>query len=221
MFVHLAHSAVDLIHLERFTTGKQAVLLSEEQRAVLDTTLALGKGAVAVSGHIGNWELLAQVLASGGYPISSIAKPLYDPRLTRWVHRVRSSRGQQVIWRGDGSASKEMIRAFRKGRALALLIDQDTKVQGSFVPFFGRPAYTPTAAASLALRLAVPIIVGWLHRTPEGYQAHIERLEPDGDDDVDSLTAKLTLRLEHAIRLAPEQWVWLHARWQRQPGFDK
>ncbi|MEK7704481.1 MAG: hypothetical protein AAB426_05935, partial [Myxococcota bacterium] len=79
MFVHLARSAVEATHLDTLFSGKRAVRLSAEQRAIIDAALAHGRGVVAVGGHIGNWELLAQLFAAEGYPVTGIAKPLYDP----------------------------------------------------------------------------------------------------------------------------------------------
>ncbi len=220
MFSHFAASLAELTHLRRFIDGPQAVRLSEGQRAVLDTAFAEGKGVVAVTGHIGNWELLAQVIARAGYPVTSIAKPLYDPRLTRFVHRARTAYGMSLVWRGDERAGKDMLRVFKSAGMLALLIDQDTKVQGAFVPFFGRLAHTPTAAASLALRFDAPIVLAWIHRVGRKHVLHVERLplpESKGDDTVLAVTAELNRRLEAAIRLHPEQWVWLHRRWKKQP----
>lgn len=218
MFIHLAHSALEMAHLPALL---KETPLSPAQRRLLDDAFAEGKGVVAVGGHIGNWELLAQVLA-GAYPVHTIAKPLYDPRLTQWIERERSAHGLRVIWRGEPRAARAMLRVFRHNQMLALLIDQDTQVDGAFVPFFGRPAHTPTAAASLALRTGAPIIVGWTHRDAHGRHAvHLERFDNGPSalttDTVTDLTVRLSARLEHAIRMQPAQWVWLHARWQRQP----
>jgi len=224
MFVHFGRSLAELTHMDRFVDGPHAVRLSDAQRALFDAALAEGKGAVAVTGHIGNWELLAQVVARAGYPTTTIAKPLYDPRLTRWVHAARTRFGLGVIWRGDSAASKEMLGVFRKKAMLALLIDQDTRVQGAFVPFFGRPAHTPTAAASLALRFQAPVVVSWAHRVGGRHELHVERLDvqPTGNDEADTLalTAELNRRLEGAIRAHPEQWVWMHRRWKQRPPVE-
>jgi KDO2-lipid IV(A) lauroyltransferase len=221
MFLHLGRAAAEVTHIERFLDGPQAVRLSPEQRLLLDAAFAEGRGVVAVTGHIGNWELLAQVVARAGYPIVAIAKPAYDPRLTRLIHAWRTRFGMQVIWRGDTGSSKEILAVFKRRAMLALLVDQDTKVQGAFVPFFGRPAYTPTAAASLALRFGSPVLVVWHQRRGGGHELHLDRLElepsSDRDEDVIRLTALVTARLEAAIRQAPEQWVWMHRRWHRQP----
>lgn len=221
MFVHLAHCAVEALHIDEMFQGPAGVRLSDDQRALVAAALAEGKGVVAVSGHIGNWELFAQLLAKEGLPVTGIAKALYDPRLTRWVHEMRTRFGMQLLWRGDNNVSREMLRVFAAGGMLAMLVDQDTRVQGEFVPFFGRMAHTPTAPAVLALRSGAPVIVAWMHREGRRHVPHVERLTPErtGDRDLDvrTLTTQISARLEYAVRQHPEQWVWLHQRWRRQP----
>jgi len=221
MFVHLALAAVEVAHMERFVEGSEKVVMNAESRAVIDDALAQGRGLVAVTGHIGNWELLAQVVAAAGYPCHTIAKPLYDPRLTRWVDGARGRYGLRTIWRGLAGGSRDMLRVFRNNGILALLIDQDTKVQGDWVPFFGKLAYTPTAAAGLALRVDAPLCVCYLQRTRHGHRVFIDAVakptEGDRQSQIRTLTADLTTRLEAAIRQAPEQWVWMHRRWRRRP----
>ena len=218
MFEHLGKVAMEWIHKETLLSEHPDLQLSDKHRQLFEEALEENNGLVAVTGHIGNWELLAQMVARANFPVVSVARPTYDPRLTRWVDSMRSSQGMKVLWRGSSSSPREILRVFRDNQILGLLIDQDTKVQSTFVPFFGKPAATPTAAASLALRKKTPIIIGWLHRTRHGFKPHFERYnyETTGDTaaDVHRITAHITARLEFAIREYPEQWVWLHKRWK-------
>jgi KDO2-lipid IV(A) lauroyltransferase len=219
MFKHLARCALEVVHMKRLVFHK--VDISDEDLQVFRDALAEGKGALAIGGHIGNWEALAQILCRYDLPLSTIAKPIYDPRLTRWAHRERTQLGLKVLWRGDAGVSKEMLRIFKNNGILAMLIDQDTRVQGTHVPFFGRPAYTPSAAASLALRVGCPVIVIWIHRINGRHQVRLERMAPPEGEDrqqaITDFTAELTAKLESAIRMHPEQWVWMHRRWKTQP----
>ena len=221
MFVHFAVSAIELIHTDRFLAGTHAIPFPESARDGLTAALAEGHGVVLVGGHIGNWELCGQVIAQAGFKVTSIAKPVYDPRLTRFVNRLRTSHGHRILWRGDAHVAREILRIFKDNGILAILIDQDTKVQGVFAPFFGIPAHTPSAAASFALRAQAPVFVTFAHRVGDSHVMHFERvpysITGDHDADVLALTAELNGRLEAAIRLYPEQWVWLHRRWKKQP----
>ena len=217
MFLYLARSAMDALVLDRVLPRSP---LPEAEREMFREALAEGRGVVAVSGHIGNWELCAQSIAAAGFPLSVIASPTYDPRLTRLVHRVRSHNGADVLWRGDRTVGKDMLRVFKRNGVLAMLIDQDTKVQGAFVPFFGRPAHTPIAAAQLALRFQAPIIVGFVFHDGRGYRYRFERFAYDPESTPRDLTAALTERIESAIREEPAQWVWFHERWKTQETVD-
>jgi KDO2-lipid IV(A) lauroyltransferase len=194
---------------------------SAEDRGVLDAALARGKGVVFVSGHVGNWELLARRVARAGYPSQSIAKETTDPRLTVLVERFRARGGVRSIWRGQEGAARAMLRALKSGEILGLLIDQDTQVQSLFVPFFGELAATPRAAADLALRTGAAVVVGFCQREGEGYRLWMEevpwRAGEDREADALALTAALSQRIEAAIRRAPEQWVWMHQRWKTRP----
>jgi KDO2-lipid IV(A) lauroyltransferase len=218
MFVHFAESLWELSCLHGSVPE-----LDQEARRILDEALAEGKGAMMISGHIGNWELLGQAIAAAGYPIATVAKPAYDPRLTQWLEEWRTAHGLQVVWRDEGNAGKTILRILRQNGLMAFLIDQNIKSAGEFVPFFGRPAFTPTTPAAIALRTGAPVIFCWHHRRQGLHKLSFQRIcfAPSGNakNDVSALTALLNSHLESAIRAAPEQWVWVHARWRRaRPG---
>jgi len=200
---------------------KQLVAWPQEDRGVLEAALARGKGVVFVSGHVGNWELLARRVASEGFPCQSIAKETSDPGLTALVERFRARGGVRSIWRGQEGAARHMLRALKGGEILGLLIDQDTKVQSFFVPFFGELAATPRAAADLAIRTGAAVVVGFCQREANGYRLTMEEVplptEQDREAAALALTAALSQRIEAAIRRAPEQWVWMHQRWKTRP----
>jgi KDO2-lipid IV(A) lauroyltransferase len=183
---------------------------------------ARGKGVVCIAAHLGNWELHAWSVARHGLPLAAVGKENVDPRLNGLVDRFRSRGGLRNVWRGQPGAAVAMLRALRKGELLAMLIDQDTNVQNVFVPFFGRPAATPRAAADLVVRTGATALVCLNYRGDDGvYRASTEEVEVPrtGDDerDVVELTARFTARIEAAIRAHPEQWVWMHQRWKTKP----
>lgn len=212
MFVHFSESIWELSRLRHWVPD-----LDAQARRVLDETLAEGKGVILITGHVGNWEILGQAIAAAGYPIATIATPFYDPRVTRWLDKWRTQRGLKILWR-DGNSGKAILRALRSNNLMAFLIDQNTRTTGEYVPFFGRPAFTPTTPAALAIRTGAPVIFCWHHRLRKSHQITIERItyERSGDRqrDVLTLTTLLTARLENVIRTIPEQWVWMHRRWR-------
>ncbi|HEY8211185.1 MAG TPA: lysophospholipid acyltransferase family protein [Myxococcaceae bacterium] len=222
-FRHLGRSAFELCCVRQMDRALDAWIdFPAEDRAVLERALKAGKGVVFVSGHVGNWELMGRTLGLNGYPTHTIAKESPDPRLTRLMARFREEGRIHVIWRGRDGAAKEMLRALRDGHILGLIIDQDTRVQSVFVPFFGHPASTPRAAADLALRCGAAVVVGFCRRQPDGrYRVNVEPVQPPIPERTEAaavaLTARLTESIERAIREVPEQWVWMHRRWKTKP----
>jgi KDO2-lipid IV(A) lauroyltransferase len=114
-----------------------------------------------------------------------------------------------------------MLRALKGNSILGILIDQDTKVQSLWVPFFGRLAKTPRAAADLAIRTGAVPMLGFCTRVgPLRYRITMQEVPlPDleGEEGVRALTAELTRGIEAQIRAHPEQWVWIHQRWKSPP----
>jgi len=221
-FRHLGRAVAELVCVEQLDRNVDAwVEWPAESRAVLDAALARKKGVVFISGHVGSWELLARRVALAGYPCQTIAKETSDPRLTALVEKFRSSAKLKSIWRGQPGAVKDMLRALKGGEILGLLIDQDTRVQSVWVPFFGRPAKTPRAAADLAVRTGAAVILGFCQRVAPGkYRLTMSEVPvPRGEREQAAveLTAALTRGIEDAIRRAPEQWVWMHQRWKSPP----
>ena len=224
-FRHLGQAAFELACVRQL--DREAHRLVEwpaADRAVVDEAMREGRGIVFVTGHVGNWELLARTVGRAGYPCQTIAKETTDARTTALLERFRARGRVRTIWRGAEGAARAMLRALRGGELLGLLIDQDTRVQSLFVPFFGELASTPRAAADLALRTGAAVLAGYCHRVGDEtrYRLSMRRIHmpaPTGDRETDAraLTALLTADIERAIREAPAQWVWMHRRWKTRP----
>ncbi|MCG6961687.1 MAG: lysophospholipid acyltransferase family protein [Acidobacteria bacterium] len=189
----------------------------------LEAARARGRGAVLVTGHCGNWELMNARLGAGGIPMSIAVREVYDPRLHEVATALRARFGAQVISRGP-TAGRRLVASLLANRVVGLLIDQDIRdIPGVFVPFFGHPAWTPSGAAQLALRARVPVVPAFISRAADGTHKVEVRppIEPTGDagdpNAVTRLTAEATNAIEQQIRAHPEQWVWMHRRWRTRP----
>jgi KDO2-lipid IV(A) lauroyltransferase len=184
---------------------------------VVEALQAAGRPVLFITGHCGNWELLAAAFSCRLGPATVVARAPDEAPLQRLAAGFRGRFGTRTVERGEAGAAKELLRALRAGGSLAMLIDQDTRVEGVWVPFFGRPAYTPVGAARLALRRGVAVVPVFAERLPDG--SHRVRFEPPlelPEDEVEA-TALMTRAIEGQIRRVPEQWVWMHRRWRRQP----
>ena len=218
-YAHLGRLVVEVGRLPMSAAEvRRRVLLPEADLAVLREALSEGRGVVLASGHIGNWELLAQRLAAEGFDGLVVVRRLSNPYIRRWLNGVRAHLGLQIVERGAPNAARRIRAALRRGAIVGLLIDQNTSVASVDIPFFGRRAPTPTAVAALALRCDRPVVVGTISRRPDGrHVMALERIElPGRDTGPDrriALTVRLNVALEQAIRAQPSQWVWFHDRW--------
>jgi KDO2-lipid IV(A) lauroyltransferase len=228
--VHLGQVAMEVVTLRRWARElERHVSIAPGGEEVVRRAMARGQGLIFVAGHIGNWELLAQRLSVITQPNAVIAKQNADPRLNELIAALRAEGGLTTLWREDPATGRELIRLFRKGGGLGILIDQDTKVQGVFAPFFGRLAYTPRAVGDLALRFGATVVVATSHRRGErrgaGHELDIvevpyDAAPADREAEVARLTAACVALQEAAIRRNPVEWVWMHRRWKTRPPAD-
>jgi Kdo2-lipid IVA lauroyltransferase/acyltransferase len=193
---------------------------------VVEQKLALGKGLILVTGHLGNWELGGAYLAARGLPIDAVARHMANPLFDRYLTSTRHRIGMTVVH--DEDAVRRVPRSLRGGRAVAFLVDQGAVgLASTWVPFFGRYAKTPRGPAVFALRLGSPVVFGVALRQPSGrYQLTFEPIDVvetgDRETDVDKIVADYTSVLERWVRRAPEQYLWHHRRWKHQrPGTPK
>jgi len=221
-YAHLGRTFVETALLD--TLGKNGLLeLFEavENWELVDEVMSKGKGAVMVTGHIGNWELAGGYVAARGVPLDAIVRGMANPLFDAFLNHTREEMGMTIVH--DSEAVRRTPRSLRDGRAVAFVADQGVLgLASTFVPFFGRPAKTPRGAAVFALRFEVPVLFIVALRKPNGrFRLVVERIEArktgDRDRDVDAIVARFTERLEHWVRAVPAQYFWQHRRWKRQP----
>ena len=192
-----------------------------EGREHFERAVTAGRGAVLVTGHYGNWELINLTAGLKGYPVSVLARQQGLRRLYELLNRYRESKGCRVI--SKGMAVRAMIRQLQQGEVVGILADQDAGFRGVLAPFFGRLASTATGPIALALQVGCPVIPVFIRRT--GGPRHTLTLEPpltlqhSGrlEEDVRAGVAAYLQVLERAVRRAPDQWLWMHRRWKSSP----
>lgn len=218
MFVNLGRGIFEFINFDKIRDRVEE-WVEIEGLEHLDAAMAEGRGVIWVTGHIGNWEIGANRIALLGYPVNVVARLMYGDRLNDYIMNWRSSNGINTIIRSRRSSGKEILRAIRGNEILALLIDQDTNVQGVKVDFFGIKARTPVGAASLALKKGCALLPGFIVRV-DSCRHRITILPPlelietgDLKADIATNTQALTSVIEKIVRKHPAEWVWMHRRW--------
>jgi KDO2-lipid IV(A) lauroyltransferase len=225
VYAHLGQMLLDIFWLGRRSRTEVLDLVEVSGREHVDAAMAAGRGAILVTGHLGNWELHG---VAHGYlfgPIAVVARPLDNPELDARLCRFRSRGGNTVIYKQKALA--QILRALRAGRGVAILIDQNVQQDdGIFVSFFDRPAATTTVAAAIALKTGAALIPCYTSALPDGryrltYRPAVRWDErADRRDEIGRLTQALTQEIEQAVRAAPEQWLWIHRRWKTQPRHE-
>jgi KDO2-lipid IV(A) lauroyltransferase len=221
-YEHLGRTFIETALLDTLgKDGLQKLVESVEGWEEIEEVMSKGKGAVLVTGHIGNWELAGSYVAARGIPLDAIVRGMANPLFDAYINHTREVIGMTVVH--DSEAVRRTPRSLRAGRAVAFVADQGVMgLASTFVPFFGRPAKTPRGAAVFALRFDVPVVFVVALRNPNGrYRIVVERIEApqtgDRDRDVDAIVARFTEHLEKWVRAVPAQYFWQHRRWKRQP----
>ena len=206
-----------LAELARAPAGKVVARISGLEH--LERARVAGRGAILLSGHVGNAELLGAVLGQQ-HAVDFVVRPLSNPGVEALLARERAAAGVGQISASIGT--RQVYRALRENHWVAMLGDQDARQHGVFVPFFGRPASTALGPARFALATGAPIIMGFDVRRPDGrheleIEPPLEAGDPASPGAAERLTALHVARLERWVRERPESWFWLHRRWKTAP----
>ena len=181
-----------------------------------------GKGVIFLINHFGNWEMMGFFLANIGYAGTSIAKRFYIESFNKLLVRMRADKGVGIVYRDE--SPKKILRLLKNNGYVAILIDQDVRsVEGVFVDFFGKAAYTPSGLAKVAQKTGAAIVPVFLIRKKNDRFKFVAEKEIDvalsGNEERDTIinTAKCTKAVESYIRKYPDHWVWIHRRWKTRP----
>jgi len=223
MWEHLFLMVAEVAHARRkihITNWHRHVRFLHE--AEIARYLLARRPAVLVSAHFGNFELSGYFLGLFGFPTYSIARPLDNVFLHRFLDRFRGATGQYMLPK-NGSA-KRVALLLERGATLALLGDQHAGPSGCWVNFYGRLASTHKAIALFSLTSDAPLLVSYCRRSggPLLFESDLEAVaDPracQGEiPSVPQLTQWYTEKLEGIIDRAPDQYWWLHRRWKGEP----
>ena len=183
----------------------------------LYNALALGRGVLLISAHFSTLEIAGSLLALH-HDFSVTYRRHKNPLFEALMKRGRQRHFEEVIER------KEVRKAFRqlqRGKVLWYAADQDNGPRHSvFADFFGRPAASITATTTFASVNKSAVIFLSHYRTDDNQRYELifsEALQdyPTGDEQQDVL--RINALIEAAIRVAPDQYIWLHRRFKTRP----
>jgi len=227
-FRNLGMNAVEFLRIPGMTGEALREKVTIEGLENLQQVLDNGeKGVLFLLSHLGSWELMVFMPFLLGHPSSVVARPI---KKNRWIHQmvseIRGAAGLELI--PTEKAGRKVVRALSQNRFVGILVDQRAKrSEGVWVDFFGRKAPTTPSLAILAMRTGAPVIPFFMVR--DGFLRHRVLIQKplemvhSGDlrKDVVANTQRINHTLEAMIRQYPDQWFWVHRRWERKTKVRK
>jgi KDO2-lipid IV(A) lauroyltransferase len=218
-FKNLGRSSAEIIKVH-WGFGKKIVgLVSFEGIEHFLDARSQGRGVLFITGHCGNWELLAIAMSAKFSDLAIVARPVDNPYINNMVEATRKRYGNRVIYKKG--ALKNMMKHLKKNMAVGILMDQAVIAEeGYIIDFLGRGAWTTKMPALIARKTGASVVPAFISRTKNGH--HIQILPEialselsDKEEAVREDTQAFSRHIEEYIRLHPDEWLWIHRRWKR------
>ncbi len=218
-FVNLGRSFAEVVKIY-FGLGS-GILGNVEIRGIEHYRKAKSRnrGIMFITGHCGNWELMALAFGACEDRISNIARAQSNPYLNRILEKARSRYGNRIIYKKG--ALKNILSELKKNGVVGILMDQAVlKDEGYIIDFLGRGAWTTKMPALIARKTGAAILPAFISRDGD---RHILSIHPEvqlaqtGDTEEALIedTRRLSSFIEEYIRQHPSEWLWIHRRWKR------
>ena len=221
VYRNLAVNYVEVLRLAGGADDDLRQLVTFEGEEIVQAALRRGQGALVLTAHLGNFDLLAMFSAQRGYPLTIVSKEIKNPVINDLWMRLRERYGVKIV--RSHNSLRGCLRALKNDGLLGFILDQNRpRGQGVFVTFFGRPACTTPGLAFISAVARAPVIPAFIHRTADDrhHLRILPAIEPPADRGAGSLlraTQQYTTVIEQEIRRHPDQWIWMHRRWKTQP----
>ena len=215
----VGHAGRMSAELPRLWLGPTPSLSWADDRAAVQA-YAQGQGVLFLTPHMGCFEVTAQALAARFSaqhgPLTVLYRPAKNAALGEVMRLARQRPGLAAV-PTTLAGVRQMIKALRLGHAVGLLPDQvPPEGMGQWAPFFGKPAYTMTLAARLALQTGAQIVLIWGERLSwgRGYCLHTQALGFALSADLETAVLQINQAMEGMIAQRPAQYIWGYARYK-------
>jgi KDO2-lipid IV(A) lauroyltransferase len=213
MWGHLGRTFAEFFHLAEIARQGRIVVDSDDDLKMVQQ----GGPYVVCAMHLGNWELLAGVSARLARPLAGVYQPLSNRRVDAEIQKLRAPLYPLGLFERSPATLRKLMKIARDGGSIGFMADL-REGKGVGVPFFGRPAHSNTAPALIARMYGLKLYAACVVREP-GVRFRV-RVAPvvvpvsdDREADIAAATANVQAQFEAFLRLAPEQWMWAHRRW--------
>lgn len=217
VFRNFAKYLVDFFRFEKLNQEYIKKNIRIENIHYFDEALSKGKGVIAITAHLGNWELGGVVLSLLGYPFWAVALPHKDKRVDAFFNFQRARKGMKVI--PLGRAVRTCINLLKENKMVALAGDRDFTVKGLTIDFFDKPSVLPEGAAAFALQTGALIVPGFMLRNDDDtFTLRIEKpigfeIIEDKKENIKAIMNTYKKVFEDYIRKYPDQWYMFRRFW--------
>jgi KDO2-lipid IV(A) lauroyltransferase len=180
---------------------------------------AKGKGIIFITGHCGNWELMAVAFGVKVAPVSVVARAQYNPYINGMIGKIRARYGNSVIYKKG--ALKGILACLKKEGTVGILMDQAVvRDEGFIINFLGRGAWTTKMPALIARKTGTPVIPIFISREGDWHVITIYPEVPMKREEMSESALKddtqlLSSYIDEYIEEHPTEWLWIHRRWKR------
>ena len=205
----------EYVFIKQFRLSKLNSLIEIEGQTILETIKKNNDPVVFISGHFDNFELMAMHIEKSGIDLAAIYRPLNNFFLNPLMERIRKKYICKKQIKKGISGTKEILKNFKNGSSIALMIDQRVS-QGEKCSFFGKDALTTTIPAQFVKKFNCKIVPIYISRQDDdSFKLKIfDPINFSKEETILSITKKLNEILEKMILKNPHQWIWTHNRWK-------
>ncbi len=227
MYRHIGMNLVESARLAGGQLDQVQNLVEFSQSTRVAEELKRGRGALILTAHFGNWDLLSVRTPMAGLPLTIISKELKNNAINSFWMDMRARLGLHIVPRRNSYRACRVV--LKRNELVGFILDQNMiRTEGIFVDFFGRPACTTPGLAFMAAQAAAPVFPIFLVRDALDPARHTllvqDPLEPPPDREpatIQAATQQYTRIIEAIVRQHPDHWIWIHRRWRTQPDLTQ
>ena len=216
MWINYGKIFSEYMFIEKFRTSpKFSNQIIIENQSELEKIKLSKRPVIFISGHFNNFELMAMHLEKSGIDLAAVYRPLNNSLLNPIMENIRKKYICKKQIKKGITGTKELLKEFKKGTSIALMIDQRVS-EGIESNLFGKKALTTTIPAQFIKKFDVAVVPVYIERLIDNkFKLKIfENIKFSKNDSIDMITLKLNEILEEMIMTNPEQWIWTHSRWK-------
>ena len=197
----------------RDTKLKQNVIVKGQE--ILEKIRINKKPVIFISGHFNNFELMAMHIDKSGIDLAAIYRPLNNKYLNKIMETIRRNYICTKQVKKGIAGTKLLLKYFRKGTSIALMIDQRVS-QGIRSNFFDKKASTTSIPAQFIKKFNCDVVPIYIERINNiNFKITINKpIKFSDSSSIEVITDDLNKVLQKMIINNPEQWIWTHDRWK-------